>query len=257
LPSGDRIFKALYLDPNESQAYGAINAYWENDTFGQKTYMPVGFGFYKPLFRWNKKRAIEFGFDASAHAQFEWDPGNEISPRNFLNADFKISLLLNIRLQKQHALRLRFYHVSSHLGDDYLIQKNINSYFPNPNNYEQLDLTWYFDRPLIGLYAGAGAVVRPETIRRRFCLQAGSLLDKPLKDGKLPVGLVSGFDLKILQEDDFNPRLKTAAGVRFGAPDGRPVRLMIEFYRGNLPYSPYEFKRVQWLGLGLHFSPSF
>ncbi len=255
LPSGERLFKTLYLDPNESQAFGAINAYWERDTFRNQTYMPLGFGFYKGLVRWNKKRPVELGFDASAQAQFEWNPTNTISTRNILNSEFKISLLLSTKFSEVQSLRLRFYHVSSHLGDDYLIQNQFNSYFPNPNNYEQLDITWYFDHPLLGYYVGMGAVVRPETIRKRLSFQGGSYFDKPISAGKLPLGFIAGVDMKMLQEDNFNPRLKTAIGLRMGQSNDTLIRLVIEFYRGNLPYSPYEYKRVQWLGLGIYFSP--
>lgn len=255
LPTGERLFKSLYLDPNESQAYGAINAYWEDGAFRNQTYMPLGFGFYKGIVRWTKKRSVEFGFDASAQAQFEWNPDNPISTRNILSTEYKISALLSIKLTDIRSMRIRFYHVSSHLGDDYMIQNQINGYFPNPNNYEQLDLTWYFDHLLLDYYAGIGAVVRPETIRKRLCFQAGSYYDTPLSNGKLPLGFIAGMDMKILQEDNYHPRLKTALGLRMGQPNDAQVRLGIEFYRGNLPYSPYEFKRVQWLGLGLYFSP--
>jgi Protein of unknown function (DUF1207) len=251
-----RIFKALWLDPNEAQAYGSVNLYWEENEKQNKAYLPFGFGFYKSLVRINGRRPVELGFDLSAHIQFEWLEAGGKFVRNILNTDYKISFVASRQLDEHHALRLRVYHVSSHLGDDYLIQNNIGSYFPNPNNYEQLDLTWRRSGDRLDVYGGMGVVIRPETIRKRLSMQAGAYFDQPLREGSLPAGFIAGADVKILQQNDFNPGLKLAAGLRLGNKAARPMRFILEFYRGNLPYSPFEFKRVQWLGLGLNFSPS-
>ena len=250
-----RIFKALWLDPHEAQAYGSINLYWEENEKTDRAYLPFGFGFYKSVVRINGRRPVELGFDLSAHIQFEWLDDDGKFVRNILNTDYKISFVASTQLNGRHALRLRGYHVSSHLGDDYVIQNHIGSYFPNPNNYEQLDLTWRRNGDWLDVYGGAGVVIRPETIRKRLSFQAGAYLDRPLREGRLPAGFVAGADVKILQQNDFNPGLKLAAGLRLGNKRERPVRFILEVYRGNLPYSPFEFKRVQWLGLGLNFSP--
>ena len=253
LPSG-RLFQEITYDPTESQAYGAIVNYWEEGVFTDHVYLPFGLGFYKGFLRWNKKSPYEIGFSFSAHSQFEWTFDDGKSERNFLNADFKVSIMLNKKINDHHSFRLLFFHVSSHLGDDYIIRNKIHSYFPNPNNYEQLDFTWAYQDRAIRYYGGAGLGARPEIIRKRFSIQFGIQYEKPLLT-KIPLGLTGGFDVKILEQHDFNPSLKAAFGFSVGKSDKSPIRIVGEFYRGNLPYSPFEFKRVQWLGAGLYFMP--
>ncbi|MEO1257824.1 MAG: DUF1207 domain-containing protein [Bacteroidota bacterium] len=253
LPS-DRLFQPIIFDPTESQAYGTIAPYWEEGNYTDDLYLPFGMGFYKGFLRWNTGRPSEIGFDFSAHTQFIWTENDGKIERNLLNSDFKVSVMWNKQLNDQHSYRLRFYHVSSHLGDDYVIRNGITSFFPNPNNYEQLDFTWSFIKNVTRYYAGLGMVVRPETIRKRFSSQFGSQLEKPLST-KWPLGITAGFDLKILEQHDFNPSVKAAFGLRIGQSDKMPLRIVAEYYRGNLPYSPFEFMRVQWIGAGLYFSP--
>ena len=253
LPS-DRLFPAITLDPNESQAYATIAPYWEEGKFTDRLYLPFGLGFYKGFLRWNTDKPFEIGFDFSAHTQFEWATYDGKMQRNILNADFKVSVLFQKKINARHSCRLRFFHVSSHLGDDYIIRNGVSSYFPNPNNYEQLDFTWSWQNNRWRYYGGTGLVVRPHTIRKRFSAQAGAFFEKPL-NCKWPLGLIGGVDVKILAQNDFEPGIKTAFGLRTGQPKKKPLRIMAEYYRGHLPYSPFEFKHVQWIGAGLYFVP--
>ncbi|HFA49022.1 MAG TPA: DUF1207 domain-containing protein [Bacteroidetes bacterium] len=252
-PKG-RLFQELIFDPNESQAFGTIAAYWEGGKNTDKLYLPFGMGFYKGFLRWNKKKPFEIGFDFAAQTQFEWVFENGKSERNILNSDLKVSVMLHKKISEKHSFRLRFYHVSSHLGDDFIIRNNIGSYFPNPNNYEQLDFLWSIQNGGARYYGGAGLVVRPEIIRKRVSFQFGSQYEHFLKT-KLPLAFTAGIDVKILEENEFNPGLKTGLGFRLGKKESSPLRIIAEYYRGNLPYSPFEFKKVQWLGVGLYFMP--
>jgi hypothetical protein len=253
LPKG-RLFSEITYDPTESQAYGSIVAFWENDEFSKNIYLPFGMGFYKGFLRWNREKPFEIGFDFSAHTQFEWTFNNGRSERNILNSDFKVSIMLNRQLNDRHSYRLRFYHVSSHLGDDYIIRNQVTSYFPNPNNYEQLDFIWSTQFKDVRYYGGIGLVVRPETIRKRLSLQIGTQYDHSFSSNQL-FGLTGGMDLKLLEEHDFHPGVKAAFGFRIGRAENHPLRIVGEFYRGHLPYSAFESKRVQWLGAGLYFLP--
>jgi hypothetical protein len=250
----NRLFAALYLDPNEAVAFGAVTAFWQEGKFAEKAYLPLGFGFYKPLIQWKKKRLWEFGMDLSAHLQFEWTFPEGGSQRNLLNADYKISFIFSTQLSKRQQLRIRGYHVSSHLGDDYMLQNGITSYFTNPNNYEQADVTWSSQQGVFRYYGGVGLVVRPDPERKRLSLQFGSTFDRALSM-PFPLGFIGGVNVKMLAQNDFNPGVKAALGMRFGEASRGPFQLVAEFYRGNLPYSPYEFQKVKWLGLSLYFSP--
>lgn len=250
----DRLFQPILLDPTEAQAFGSVVAFRENNEPADLIYLPFAFGFYKGLARWGNEGRSEFGFDVSAHTQFEWTFVEGVSERNMRNVDYRVSCLFHHRVDEWQSFRIRFFHVSSHLGDDYMIRNGISSYFPNPTNYEQLDFLWSFTEGGLRYYGGAGMVVRPETIRKRFSAQAGFFYEKGIPS-KWPLGFFGGADLKLMAEHDFNPGLKVGAGLRVGEPRGHPVRFMIEFFRGNLPYSPLESSEVAWLGMGVYFSP--
>lgn len=253
LPKG-RFFEIPYLDPNEALAYGCFAAWWDNGELLQKAYLPVSFGFYKPIVRYNKKRKVEFGIDAAAHFQFEWLISDSIVQRNLLNTDYKFSFNLAFQLSQKDFLRFRLYHVSSHFGDDYLLRNRIRNYFPNPNNYEQLDVLWARQSHYFWKFVGLGLVVRPETIRKRLSGSFGTTFDIPMRTQK-PRGWAGGLHARLLQENDFRPGVKLAMGVRVGKVEDSPFRFLIEFYNGNLPFSPLEYKKITWLGMGLYFSP--
>ncbi len=252
LPEG-RLFQPLVFDPNEAQAFGSIVSYWEEEEFTDKIYLPFGLGFYKGFLRGNSESPWEIGFDFAAQSQFIWTFDDGKSERNILNIDFKVSVMLHKKIDDQNSFRLRFYHVSSHLGDDFILRNGINNYFPNPNNYEQLDFHWAVQKGSKRYYFGAGMVVRPKTIRERLSFQFGTEVDPPVK-GDLPLAFTGGFNIKLLEENNFTPGVKAGIGIKIGR-NTKPLRLLVEFYRGNLPYSPFEFTKVQWLGAGIYFMP--
>lgn len=249
-----RLFELPYLDPNEALAYGSFAFWWDKQELVQKAYVPISFGFYKPVMRWNKKRPVEFGIDAAAHFQFEWLISDSIVQRNLLNADYKFSFNLAWQLSERHFLRLRAYHVSSHLGDDYLIRNGVTSYVPNSNNYEQLDVLWARQGVVFRNYVGMGLVIRPETIRKRFSTILGSTFDLPF-EYKPTRAWAGGIHLRILEENDFRPGVKLAMGLRLGEIKQQPFRFMIEYFSGNLPFSAFERNRITWMGIGLSFAP--
>lgn len=248
------LYELPYLDPNEALSYGTFAFWWDEGKRQQKAYVPISFGFNKPVMQWNKKRRVEFGIDAAAHFQFEWLISDSIIQRNLLNADYKFSFLLAFQLSERDFVRLRGYHVSSHFGDDYMVRNHMTSYVTNPNNYEQFDMQWMRQGRLFRHYAGLGVVIRPETIRKRYSALFGSYFDVPWKGNK-PRGWIGGAHVRMLQETGFRPGVKLGAGIRLGEREGLPFRFIAEFYRGNVPFSAMEYKRTQWLGLGLYFSP--
>ncbi len=67
--------------------------------------------------------------------------------------------------------------------------------------------------------------------------------------------LTGGFVLKGFQETDFNLNLKAAIGLAYRSKTkNEPIRIVLEYYTGHLPYSQYEQQKIDWLGLGLYFN---
>jgi hypothetical protein len=169
------------------------------------------------------------------------------------NADYKVAFLLNYKLSDL-SLRLRFYHTSSHLADDYILRNNITE--PNPGilNYEQLDLTASFQIKSTRLYGGLGIVITPNAVRERLSAQAGFLYRK-CKNPESYVRFLFGSDLKIMQQNNYRPNFRTSAGIEIGGEEKINVAFMLEYYNGHLPYSILEYKIVNWIGINFVLVP--
>ncbi len=248
-------FEPLLLDPIECQPYIGFFAYSQSNLDSKKVYVPFAMAMQKVFLRWqhDSLHGYEIGFDGGAFTQFEWIILNDKWQRNILNSDFKGSLFFNLKSDKW-VLRTRLYHISSHLGDDYIIRNKIKSYTPNAVNYEQLDISMSHNAKNLRFYTGIGAVVRPETIRRRFSTQFGFIYNKSISNDNF-YEFILGSDVKILAQNNFNPNIKIASGIRIAKILNNPVCFLLEFYQGNLPYSVFENKKVKWAGLSFYFNP--
>ena len=116
-----------------------------------------------------------------------------------------------------------------------------------------MEFTYFRQIPKIQskLIAGIGSVIRPDALRLPFSYIVG--MDRTNREKKH--SLTGGFVLKGFQETDFNLNLKAAIGLAYRSKTkNEPIRIVLEYYTGNLPYSQYEQQKIDWLGLGLYFN---
>lgn len=254
LPKG-HLFDPIILDPLEAQTYGSIlPGYW---TEGQKykgSIVPFAFGFAKPFYRRTTEpgRAEEWVLDLASFTQFEAyhdDVANK-ARRQIVNTDYKISIIYNIR-RGENNYRIRVYHISSHLGDDYIYRNKITAPSPNSVNYEQLDFTYSRTVSDWRLYGGAGIVLRKTEERKLFSAQLGAFYKKPSTHA---ARLVGGADIKFWQQTDFRPGIHGGIGVELGRTQNN-LTFLLEGYSGFRPYSQYEQQQTSWIGVGLYLSP--
>ncbi|OIN60547.1 hypothetical protein BLX24_06550 [Arsenicibacter rosenii] len=262
LPRG-HLFAPITLDPLEAQTYLSVLPVFVID--GNRydgAYVPFSFGFGKPFYRWptKKGRAAEVGLDIASFTQFEvYRDENDVQRRQIVNNDYKVSIFYNLR-SGRNSWRFRGYHLSSHLGDDYLIRNQINYRTPNPVNYELLDVTYSRDvQKLDGMryYVNVGYGLRKPEERRKISAQAGFYYRKPNPaSGAVKfVRPVAGIDLKMWQQNDFRPGIHFAAGIELGKSTNNSLSFLIESYTGFRPYSQYESQQIQWVGLGVYLNP--
>lgn len=255
LPKG-HLFAPILLDPLEAQTYVSVLPAFRTDGRNYPgSIVPFEFGFCKPFFRWTKfkGRASELSLDVASYTQFEVyrDDVKNTQRRQLINTDYKFSVIYNL-LRNNHVWRFRFYHISSHLGDDYLFRNAIQAYTPNAVNYELLDATYSTTVNNTRIYAGVGFVLRKPEERKLLSGHAGFYYRRPqLTRFARPVG---GIDLKVWQQTDFRPGIKAAVGVELGKV-ANPLTFVLEGYTGFRPYSQYESQHVRWLGIGCYFNP--
>jgi len=254
LPKG-HLFDPILLDPLEAQTYGSIlPAYY---TEGQKykgSMVPFAFGFAKPFYRRTTApgRAEELVLDLASFTQFEvffdQDKGKQL--RRIVNNDYKVSISYNLR-RGENNYRIRVYHISSHLGDDYIFRNSITAPSPNSVNYEQLDVTYSRTVDNWRLYGGLGVVLRRKEERKLLSAQLGAFYKKPSEH---LARLVGGIDVKFWQQTDFRPGIHGGIGVEVGRTQNN-LTFLLEGYSGFRPYSQFEQQQTSWIGLGVYLNP--
>lgn len=254
LPEED-YWHAQTLDPIESQSFGFMAAYWKGSTPADFALAAFGFGFQRAFIRWQKSdsRGYDIGVAGAAFSQFEFTHRTGVSQRNLLSTDYKIGVPFVVYL-KPWTIRFRLYHLSAHMGDDYIFRHKITSYHKNNDNYEQFDVTASYLLNDFRFYFGAGAVVASAQPRKPLVVTGGINYTARL-NLKGNTRFFSGFYIGSQQDHGYIPAINVGAGLQFGDSDRRPFKVLATYFVGPLPYSVYEGERVQWLGVGIYVNP--
>ncbi len=153
LPEDPPLFRPFIADPRQV----TYSVGWRfNDRALEKNIIPVSFGDILPIFRWCDIWALrgdlELGLEGAVWAVF--DPLHESSP--LIDADYYVGFPITYAFG-HWSFRLRGYHISTHLGDEFLLN---HPHFHRRNpSIEAFDLfvSNQFSRD-IRLYAGLGWV---------------------------------------------------------------------------------------------------
>jgi len=245
------IFPVIFLDPQECQIMGGSYLLGRNRN-DLSLYSSTNFGFSRPVISGKVNQfSWELNFGAAGFSQFDLVRRDD---RSFLaglmNTDFKISSDISIQ-KDNNLLRIRIFHISSHIGDDFQMRHGDTIVNDKSGNYEQADFTYMRKWGNNYFYAGAGGVYTKYAFRKRLSLQAGGLFNFREKKA---VNLFTGADLKIISENGFYPDLRSAFGISFNRKNESIARIWAEYYTGRLPYSTIDYGRVNWLGLALSLS---
>ncbi|UFH56209.1 DUF1207 domain-containing protein [Spirosoma sp. KNUC1025] len=254
LPKG-HLFDPIVLDPLEAQTYGSVlPGYWTEGKKYAGSIIPFAFGFAKPFYRrtTDPGRAEEWVLDLASYTQFEAYHDSKLNKarRQIMNNDYKISIIYNIR-RGDNNYRIRVYHLSSHLGDDYIYRNQITAPSPNSVNYELLDFTYSRTVNNWRLYGGAGVVLRKTEERKPISAQLGLFYKKPSTNA---ARLVGGVDVKFWQQTDFRPGIHGGVGIELGRTQNN-LTFLVEGYSGFRPYSQFEDQQTSWIGVGVYLNP--
>lgn len=249
----DVLFDPLIADPKQPRSYVTLQSF-DIDARDRFTAGVVAFGETFGLVRWpgdDDATAWQVSIDGAVFAQFDMDSDS----RDLLNADYMVGASAEHR-RGRNALRLRFYHQSSHLGDEFLLN-NPDLPFERLNfSYESLQLIGAHSRGAWRLYGGGEVLVnRNPPDFERGVLQAGVEYrgERRRRTGLRPVG---GIDVRSFEHHDWEPSFGLKLGAEFGAEDGptrRRVRLLLEAYDGFVPYGQFYDLELKSYGFGFYF----
>ncbi|MBA3237141.1 MAG: DUF1207 domain-containing protein [Parachlamydiaceae bacterium] len=173
LPEDPLLFKPFVANPRKVD----YSVGWRlNDNMLVKNVIDVSFGDIITFYRWINvgpwKGQLEFGLEGALWAVF--DPLHYSSP--LMNADYYVGIPISYAFGPW-SFRLRGYHISSHIGDEYLLD---HPRFKRKNpSAEYIDFfASYYPTDEIRLYGGVGFVVGMDESFRigRLYAEAGAEL---------------------------------------------------------------------------------
>ena len=216
----------------------------------------VGFGDSFGLVRapgWGKEDAWQLSISGAVLAQFNLDS----SSMDLINADYIIGFPLSYRNGPWSA-RLRLFHQSSHLGDEFLLQPQ------NPElkatrinlSFETIELLGAWEWEGLQLTAGPSYILRTDSDLKRYSVQAG--IDYQSKEPvfKPTIRLFAGVMCHAWEETDWSLDINVKAGINIRSPytEKRGIQIFGEYYHGNLPFGQFYKLRAEYFGVGINVS---
>jgi Protein of unknown function (DUF1207) len=262
LPRGD-VFCPLVADPKAPHSF--VSYLRERSDTGRvqlsTNVASVGIGDMFGLGRWSGRHpgdGVQLSLVGAVFAQFDLGAPSY----DLLNADYMIGLPLTIR-RGRSSLRLRVYHQSSHLGDEYLLREPPSRRDRENLSFESAEAVLSLDAGALRFYGGAERLLNREPSDLAATVVHGGAEFRPMT-WVIPLGQLGGFrfvaasDIKSSKEHDWKPSVSARAGLEYDRargtePPGRRWGLFAEYYEGPSPYGQFFRERVRFTGVGAHF----
>lgn len=258
LPRGD-VFCPLIADPKSMTSFVS---YLRGDSANFASEVAsVGVADLFGLFRFSGSRpgdGVQLSLAGGVFAQFDLGSASY----DLINADYLIGLPLTIR-SGAFSARLRVYHQSSHLGDEFLLRSN----HPTRENlsFEAAEGILSEDLGPLRVYGGGEYYIarEPNDLPNQLA-HAGAELrpSSGLRFGSIGTArLIAGGDVKVVKPDaKWQYGISARAGLeigrgREGPEPSRRWSIMYEFYNGPSPYGQFFQSDVRLMGVGVYFSP--
>ena len=254
LPQG-RLFCPLAADPKAERSFisylrGDFSILADPAAEDGTNIGAVGLGDSFAIFRIGGRRAgngLQLDVAAAVFSQFDLDAASF----DLINADYLVGLPLTLRTDGFTA-RLRAYHQSSHLGDEFLLSRN-----PERVNvsFESIELIVSQEVGGLRVYGGGESFFRrdPEELAERLFHAGVELRPAVFADGRL----VTAVDFKAVDDGTWSRGWSARAGLeiaRIPTP-GHPaevISLFVEYYDGVAPYGQFYREDIRYWGFGLH-----
>jgi hypothetical protein len=179
------------------------------------------------------------------------------SPSRLINSDYFVGGGLSLVYDKKWQNLFQFSHLSSHLGDEFLISKP--AYVNNRVNLSYEAFKWFTAYKFTSLrpYIGFGYLVHrdPSTIKP-FTIETG--LDYISKKSFLfdTTHYVLGIHAHFWRQNNFKPSFNIRTGIKLedSVWRGRHMQLLIEYSQGQSRHGQFYKKREQYIGFLVAFS---
>jgi uncharacterized protein DUF1207 len=242
-----RIFTPLIADPKQPHFFATW--LWIKSPIITGTLASVGLG-EEIAVASGRNRRWEVSVAAGVFSQFNMGTRSN----DLINTDFTIGFPLAYRASAG-SLRLRLYHQSSHLGDEFILGTN-----PTRVNlsFEALELLASRVLGDVRVYGGGEYIVRHEPADLKPGLLHAGIEFRPSSPGSGSGRLIAAIDAKSSQEREWRVGWSGRVGIEFRVPmQGTTVRrfsLQLQGYTGPAPYGQFYQENVRSLGVGIHLA---
>jgi hypothetical protein len=250
LPNKD-LFAPLVAEPREAQfsaRYERYNKEFEGELENFNACV-VSFGDYLPVFEYEFKDGdiFQFSVDGVMYALFNLDTPSW----DLINTDYMFGFNTSYQIDKKWTARLRFFHVSSHLGDEYVLD---NPDVERKNSsYEDLELLLAYSPGKWRFYGGGAYVVRTNSLVNLdpWRARAGVEYRYPLETPDMDLLVAVNMDAK--ERTNWKISRSLMAGVVFLKSEAREVRFMSNYFRGSSVQGQFFEDTLEYFGLGFYF----
>lgn len=166
--------------------------------------------------------------------------------QNLINTDFLVGVPFTFRW-KALSGRLRLYHMSSHLGDEFLLANPRFERFDF--SFEALDLLLSWDAEHVRVYGGGGVIVHQsiETSLDPLMFRAGFESRYGLREpwgATYALDAVLGVDLQLLQERDFGVTASIKGGIDLTHRLAYSIRILLTYLGGYVPFGQFTISQT-------------
>lgn len=258
-PAND-VFRPLLADPKQPRFFATWQATRVRANNTSVNVASVGLGDNIGLLgRRNGCNGWQVGLLGGVFAQFNLDAPSF----DLINADYVIGIPVSWR-RGLFSTRVRLYHQSSHLGDEFLLG---NPQFNRVNlSFEAIEAIVSLDTPggWGRVYAGGSTLLHrdPRTLDRNGAQWGAELrgptIVTPIVGRQVPslrLTPVFGADFKSFEELSWIINSSIVGGLEWSkAGADRRLSLLVNYYYGFVPYGQFFAQKIEMVGAGLYFS---
>ncbi len=250
LPNKD-LFSPLVADPREAQFSARVERY-NKELNGEPNSFDacvVSFGDYLPVFEYEfeKGDTFQFSVDGVMYALFNLDTPSW----DLINTDYMFGFNGSYRFSENWTTRLRLFHVSSHLGDEFVLD---NPDIERKNSsYEDLEFMLAYSPGHWRLYGGGAYVVRSNSLINLDPWRARIGVEYRYPLGTPDMDLLFAVHLDAKERTNWRIARSLMAGLVFLKSDAREVRFMTNYYRGSSVQGQFFEETLEYFGFGFYF----
>ncbi len=251
LPQSTVLFPTMVADPRQITFSLGLQF---NDCRGGKIAGPVTFGDQFPIYRWANFWGGDLQLEIEGCVFALFNLVEDSAP--LINADYYVGIPLSFAKDKW-AYRVRIYHISSHLGDEFLM--NHHHYNRKNKSFEALDFfASYQMNKVLRFYGGIGSIVHSDSemklkpLYAQYGFEARAFRHNFTQLYGQPFLAVN---IQNAQDTHYQFNNTYAIGYEFGKIQGigRKIRIFGEYHKGFSPDGQFSRRRDEFFAIRLAY----